>query len=161
MLTPPMCRLDFKVRSVFQLSLCVELPQLCTCAHALNHMTVNTKALCHIYIYIYLVNSVWNFSYFSTSNNRTSRLSFNHLHTCMSILCVRERYIVWQEHSTVLQCAHTLTSHLMTEQTKGCAFGDGMKDDLFLCTPWITFHNFKVMAVMMCVYFCLCYSATV
>jgi len=30
----------------------------------------------------------------------------------------------------VLQCAYTSTSHLTTEQTKGCAFRDGMKDDL-------------------------------
>jgi aspartyl/asparaginyl beta-hydroxylase (cupin superfamily) len=62
----------------------------------------------------------------------------------------------------MLQCAYPSTSHLTTEQTKGCAFADGMKDDLPVpLYTMITFHNFKVVVVMMYVYLCLYYSATV
>jgi hypothetical protein len=52
----------------------------------------------------------------------------------------------------VLQCTCISTSHVRTEQTKGCAIGDEIKEDLFIHPPWIVLHNFKEMAVMVFVF---------
>jgi len=64
--------LDFQVRPVSLEGHHVEMWQLCSiCTYAWNHMTVNTRALCHIYM-----NSIWNFTKFSIVNNRTCNIFF-------------------------------------------------------------------------------------